>query len=97
MTNQATTTAAKSLNDSWLTIKLLAQAEPSFTEPAIRNQVFNAAPGKSSKGTIPGNGLAPHIRRVGSKVLINHGGYLSWIASKSFLAIVILYIFVAWA
>lgn len=79
MSNQATN-SAKSLNDSWLTIKLLAQAEPAFTEAAIRNQVFNAAPRKSSKGTIKGNGLAPHIRRVGSKVLINHGGFLSWIA-----------------
>lgn len=79
MSNQPTT-AAKSLNDSWLTIKLLAQAEPAFTEAAIRNQVFNAAARQSTKGKIPGNGLAPHIRRVGSKVLINHGGYLSWIA-----------------
>jgi hypothetical protein len=70
---------AKSLFDSWLTIKLLAQAEPAFTEPAIRNHVFNAAPRQSSKGPIPGNGLAPHIRRVGSKVLISHGGFLSWI------------------
>lgn len=79
MSNQSTSTA-KSLTDSWLTIKLLAQAEPAFTEAAIRNQVFNADPRKSSKGTIEGNGLAPHIRRVGSKVIINHGGFLSWIA-----------------
>lgn len=77
--DKQTTTAAKSLNDSWLTIKLLAQAEPAFTDAAIRNHVFNAAPRKSSKGTIQGNGLAPHIRRVGSKVLVNHGGFLSWI------------------
>jgi hypothetical protein len=69
----------KSLNDSWLTIKLLAQAEPAFTEAAIRNHIFKASTRKSSKGEIPGNGLAPHIRRVGSKVLINHGGFLSWI------------------
>ena len=74
-----TTTAAKSLSDSWLTIKLLAQSEPAFSEAAIRNHIFNAASRKSSKGTIKGNGLAPHIRRVGSKVLINHGGWLSWI------------------
>ena len=73
-------TAAKSLSDSWLTVKLLAEAEKAFTEPAIRNHIFNAAPRKSSKGTIAGNGLAPHIRRVGSKVLINHGGWLSWIS-----------------
>lgn len=79
MTNQSAA-ATKSLNDSWLTIKLLAQAEPAFTEAAIRNHVFNANNRQSSKGTIPGNGLAPHIRRIGSKVLINHGGFLSWIA-----------------
>jgi len=81
MTIQASAaTTGKSLNISWLTIKLLAEAEPSFTELAIRNYVFKANSRKSSKGTIPGNGLAPHIRRVGAKVLINHGGFLSWIA-----------------
>lgn len=79
MSNQPTN-AAKSLNDSWLTIKLLAQAEPAFSEAALRNNVFNAADRQSSNGKISGNGLAPHIRRVGSKVLINHGGFLSWIA-----------------
>lgn len=79
MDNQVLTTA-KSLNDSWLTVKLLAQAEPAFTEAAIRNLIFNADDRQSSKGKIPGNGLAPHIRRVRSKVLINHGGFLTWIA-----------------
>jgi hypothetical protein len=77
------TTSAKSLHDSWLTIKLLAQAEPAFTEAAIRNHVFNATPRKATRGTIKGNGLALHIRRVGSKVLINHGGFLSWIAGDA--------------
>lgn len=74
------TNAAKSINDSWLTIKLLAQAEPAFTEAAIRNLIFLAESRKTSKGPIEGNGLAPHIRRVGSKVLVNHGGFLGWIA-----------------
>ena len=73
---------AKSLLDSWLTIKLLAKAEPSFTEPAIRNLVFHAEDRQSSIGIILGNGLAPSIRRVGSKVLINHGGFLSWIDER---------------
>lgn len=77
--NNHTAVTNKSLNDSWLTIKLLAKAEPAFTEAAIRNHVFNANARQSSRGTIPGNGLAPYIRRVGSKVLINHGGFLSWI------------------
>lgn len=85
MQSQETNTAStstKSLDDTWLTIKLLAEAEPSFTESAIRNHIFNAKPRKSSKGEIPGNGLAPHIRRAGSKILINHGGFLSWIANQ---------------
>jgi hypothetical protein len=69
----------KSLNESWLTIKLLAQAEPAFTVAAIRNLIFQAESRKTSKGTIAGNGLVPHIRRVGSKVLVNHGGFLGWI------------------
>lgn len=94
MPNRDTTTPSKNLNDTWLTPKLLAQAEPSFTEAAIRNQVFNAAPRKSSKGTIPGNGLAQHIRRVGSKVLINHGGYLSWIANRSLLVLTLVFLFI---
>jgi hypothetical protein len=77
MINQ--TNVAKSLLDSWLTIKLLAEAEPAFTQPALRYHVFNADDRQSSHGIIPGNGLGPHIRRIGSKVLINHGGFLSWI------------------
>ncbi len=76
-------TPAKSLNDSWLTVKLLAQAEPAFTESAIRNQIHNASDRQSSKGTIKGNGLSPHIRRLGSKVLISHGGFISWIAGSA--------------
>lgn len=78
-TNAKKVISAKSLDDTWLTPKLLAEAEPSFTVSAIRNYIFNAKPRKSSKGIIPGNGLAPYIRRVGSKVLINHGGFLAWI------------------
>jgi hypothetical protein len=71
---------AKSLNDTWLTIKLLAKAEPAFSEAALRNLVFKADNRESSLGVIPGNGLAPHIRRVGRKILINHQGFLCWIA-----------------
>lgn len=63
----------------WLTVKLLTQAEPSFTEAALRYLIFNAKPRLTSRGLIPGNGLEPHIRRVGTKVLIDHPGFLSWI------------------
>jgi hypothetical protein len=67
---------------NWLTVKLLSQATPAFSAAAIRNLVFNAADRKTSKGIIKGNGLAPHIRRVGAKVLINHAGFLSWIDAQ---------------
>lgn len=65
---------------TWLTVKLLAKSEPAFTEAAIRNLIFKAADRESSLGVIRGNGLAPHIRRVGRKVLINHAGFLAWLA-----------------
>lgn len=70
----------KELRDTWLTVKMLAEAEPAFTEPAIRNYIFKSEDRKSTGGIIPGNGLEKHIRRVGRKVLINHQGFLDWIA-----------------
>jgi hypothetical protein len=74
------------MNDStqpnWLTVNLLAKAVPAFSPAAIRNLIFKSADRKTSKGIIKGNGLAPHIRRVGAKVLINREGFLSWIDSQ---------------
>lgn len=72
----------KSLHDYWLTTKLLSKVEPAFTEAAIRNLIFKSALRHSSQGIIAGNGLAQHIRRIGSKVLINHGGFLVWIDAQ---------------
>lgn len=66
--------------NTWLTVKLLAEAEPAFTQAAIRNLIFKSEDRKSSLGVIPGNGLAKHIRRVGRKVLINHHGFKAWLA-----------------
>lgn len=76
MTTQLVTTKNK---PTWLTVNLLSEAEPAFTLAAIRNLIFLSADRKTSKGIIKGNGLAPHIRRIGAKVLINHAGFLSWI------------------
>ncbi|MHB1677343.1 MAG: hypothetical protein ACYCSS_07375 [Sulfuriferula sp.] len=64
---------------NWLTVNQLTAKQPAFTQAAIRNLVFNASPRKTSRGEITGNGLAPHIRRVGSKVLISYEGFLAWI------------------
>lgn len=67
---------------NWLTVNLLSKEVPAFSPAAIRNLVFKSADRKTSKGIIKGNGLAPHIRRIGAKVLINHQGFLSWIDSQ---------------
>ena len=56
----------------WATPKKLAVVEDSFTESSIRWHVFNAK----------GNGLEPHIRRIGRKVLINVAGFRQWIAAQ---------------
>lgn len=63
----------------WLTVRQTAEAEPAFTEAAIRNIVFHAKPRKSSKGEIEGNGLDPYIRRIGRKVVIDLTGFKWWI------------------
>lgn len=66
----------------WDTVKLLSQEVPAFSPAALRNLIFKSADRKTSKGIIKGNGLAPHIRRIGAKVLINREGFLSWIDSQ---------------
>ncbi len=79
---QPTTITTLAPQPSWLTIALLSKIEPAFTPASLRNLVFLASDRKTSKGVIKGNGLAPHIRRIGSKVLINHAGFLAWIDSQ---------------
>ena len=71
-----------STQPNWLTVNLLSEAVPAFSPAAIRNLIFKSAERKTSKGIIKGNGLAPHIRRIGSKVLINHQGFLCWIDTQ---------------
>ncbi len=57
----------------WGTVKQLSQLEPSFSEHALRWHIFQ---GKQ-------NGLEPHIRRIGRKVLINVTGFRQWIANQA--------------
>ncbi len=71
-----------STQPNWLTVNLLSEAVPAFSPAAIRNLIFKSADRKTSKGIIKGNGLAPHIRRIGAKVLVNHQGFLSWIDNQ---------------
>ena len=84
--NNLQTSAAKSLHDSWLTSKLLAQAEPAFTEAAIRNLIFLAESRKTSKGAIQGNGLDVALVRIGRKVLIDEAKFFNWIDAQQVAA-----------
>lgn len=61
-----------STTPEWATPKKLSVVEDSFTESSIRWHVFNAKR----------NGLEPHIRRIGRKVLINVAGFRQWIANQ---------------
>ena len=57
----------------WATTKALAhRMSDAFSEPSIRWHIFNAKQ----------NGLHPHIRRIGRKVLINVAGFRQWIAAQ---------------
>lgn len=63
----------------YLTIKQLSEKHPAFTQTALRNLIFKAKPGQSSKGVIPGNGLEGALVHVGRKVLIEEAEFLKWI------------------
>ena len=57
----------------WATPKALAEMmAQAFSESAIRWHIFNAKR----------NGLDPHIRRIGRKVLVNVAGFREWIENQ---------------
>jgi hypothetical protein len=58
-------------NRTLLTVRQFSERNPAWTQPAIRNLIFNAQPRGSGRGRIGGNGFAPAIVRVGGKVLID--------------------------
>ncbi len=64
------------------TVEQFAEANPAFTPAALRNLIFKAEPRKSSRGEIPGNGLAEAgaIVRLGRRVLIDEARFLAWVA-----------------
>lgn len=67
----------------YLTVAQFAERNPAFSESAIRNIVFKADARKSTRGTIPGNGLIEcgALLRLGRKVLIHEGRFFQWIES----------------
>lgn len=63
-------------------VKQFSQRYPAFTEAAMRAIIFNAADRPSTAGTIPGNGFAPAIVRLGRRVLIDEKKFFDVIRAK---------------
>lgn len=64
-----------------LPIKQLCAKYP-FTEPSIRWHIFCSKSRESSRGTIPGNGLARAIVRVGRRILIDEERFFDWLLEQ---------------
>lgn len=69
-----------------LTVKQFAERNPAFSVGSLRWLIFNADPRPSSQGTLPGNGLAPAIVRVGRRVLIDEAEFFAWVAKQRTVA-----------
>jgi hypothetical protein len=66
----------------YLTVEQFSERNPAFTPPALRNLIFKAEPRQSSRGEIPGNGLAESgaVIRLGRRVLLDESKFLAWVA-----------------
>ena len=66
-----------------MTVAQFAARNPAFTPPAIRNSIFKAEPRQTSRGEIPGNGLAESgaIIRLGRRVLLDEAKFLDWVTA----------------
>jgi hypothetical protein len=66
-----------------LSVKQLSELLPAFTENSLRFHIFNAEPRINSQGdTVPGNGLASAIIRIGRKVLVDRDKFFEWIENQ---------------
>lgn len=66
----------------YLTVEQFSQRNLAFTPPALRNLIFKADSRHTSRGEIPGNGLAEAgaIIRLGRRVLLDEAKFLGWVA-----------------
>jgi len=61
----------------------LASESPQFPEPTLRDLVYHAEPRLTARGeTIPPNGFAPCIVRIGRRVLIDRTALAAWIEQR---------------
>ena len=58
----------------------LANENPKLSEPVLRDLIYHASPRITARGeTIPANGFAPCIVRIGRRVLIDRNAFARWI------------------
>jgi hypothetical protein len=69
----------------YLTVEQFSERNPAFTPPALRNLIFKAEPRQSSRGEIPGNGLAEAgaVIRLGRRVLLDESKFLAWVTQSA--------------
>ena len=70
----------------WRTVAQMAKANPAFTENSLRYLIYSSKPRKRAEskaglGDVPANGLAPAIKKIGRKILIDEQAFLEWIAA----------------
>lgn len=70
-----------------LTVRQFSEKYPAFSEPSLRNLIFNAFPNSSRKVAIEGNGLAIAILKVGRKILIDEAKFLEWLELQKSMAL----------
>ncbi len=61
-------------------VKRFSEKHPAFTQASLRALIDKARERHSTRGPIPGNGLAPAIVRVGRRVLIDEEAFFRWLS-----------------
>ena len=73
---------SQTLPPTLLTVRKFAEKHAAFSQGSLRNLIFLSGSRKTSKGTIPGNGLDQALVRLGRKVLIDESKFFQWIDSQ---------------
>lgn len=58
-----------------LTVKQFSDKHIAFSEASIRSLIFNAQP----RPNVIDNGLAPAIKRIGGRILIDEQRFFTWV------------------
>ena len=61
------------------TVRQFSEKYPAFSQGSLRNLIYLSTERYSSKGKIPGNGLAIALVRIGRKLLIDESKFFEWI------------------